>query len=51
MRQVFDLVDRVVVFRRGRIVASLMRDETDGNDIVSYITGVKSGAGEQPAFV
>jgi fructose transport system ATP-binding protein len=41
LRQVFDLVDRIVVFRRGRIVASLKRDETDGNDIVSYITGVK----------
>ena len=43
LRQVFDLVDRIVVFRRGRIVASLNREETDGNDIVSYITGVKSG--------
>ena len=42
LRQVFDLVDRIVVFRRGRIVASLNRNETDGNDIVSYITGVKS---------
>lgn len=41
LRQVFDLVDRIVVFRRGRIVASLNKDETDGNDIVSYITGVK----------
>ena len=41
LRQVFDLVDRIVVFRRGRIVASLKRSETDGNDIVSYITGVK----------
>lgn len=41
LRQVFDLVDRIVVFRRGRIAASLNRDETDGNDIVSYITGVK----------
>jgi fructose transport system ATP-binding protein len=50
MRQVFDLVDRIVVFRRGRIVASLNRDETDGNDIVTYITGVKSGTGEQ-AFI
>ncbi|MEH6775142.1 MAG: ATP-binding cassette domain-containing protein, partial [Cereibacter changlensis] len=40
LRQVFDLVDRIVVFRRGRIVASLRADETDGNDIVSYITGV-----------
>ena len=41
LRQVFDLMDRIVVFRRGRIVASLNKDETDGNDIVSYITGVK----------
>jgi fructose transport system ATP-binding protein len=44
LRQVFDLVDRIVVFRRGRIVASLNRDETDGNDIVSYITGVKGAS-------
>ena len=34
----------VVVFRRGRIVASLRKEETDGNDIVSYITGVKGGS-------
>jgi fructose transport system ATP-binding protein len=44
LRQVLDLVDRIVVFRRGQIVASLRRDETDGNDIVSYITGVKGAA-------
>lgn len=43
LRQVFDLVDRIVVFRRGRIAANLRKDETDGNDIVSYITGVKGG--------
>ena len=36
LRQVFDLVDRIVVFRRGRIVASLRKDETDGNDIVHH---------------
>lgn len=47
LRQVFDLVDRIVVFRRGRIVASLRKDETDGNDIVSYITGVKGNDGAQ----
>ena len=46
LRQVFDLVDRIVVFRRGRIVASLKREDTDGNDILSYITGVKAGKGE-----
>ena len=44
MRQVMDLVDRIVVFRRGRIVANLNKEETDGQDIVSYITGAKTGA-------
>ncbi|WP_112322507.1 ATP-binding cassette domain-containing protein [Oceanibium sediminis] len=44
MRQVFDLVDRIVVFRRGRIVANLMKEDTDGQDVVAYITGAKTGA-------
>jgi fructose transport system ATP-binding protein len=44
MRQVFDLVDRIVVFRRGRIVANLRKGETDGQDVVAYITGAKTGA-------
>jgi fructose transport system ATP-binding protein len=44
MRQVFDLVDRIIVFRSGRIVANLNKNETDGNDVVSYITGAKTGA-------
>ncbi|MEM7212841.1 MAG: ATP-binding cassette domain-containing protein [Pseudomonadota bacterium] len=44
MRQVFDLVDRIVVFRRGRIVANVKRSETDDQDIVAYITGAKTGA-------
>jgi fructose transport system ATP-binding protein len=44
MRQVFDLVDRVVVFRRGRIVANLRKEETNGQDVVSYITGAKTGS-------
>jgi fructose transport system ATP-binding protein len=44
MRQVFDLVDRIIVFRRGRIVANLNKEDTDGNDVVSYITGAKTGA-------
>lgn len=44
MRQVFDLVDRIIVFRRGRIVANLNKVDTDGNDVVSYITGAKTGA-------
>ena len=44
MRQVFDLVDRIVVFRRGRIVANLKKEETDGQDVVAYITGAKTEA-------
>jgi fructose transport system ATP-binding protein len=41
MRQVFDLADRIVVFRRGRIVANLRKEETSGEDVVAYITGAK----------
>jgi fructose transport system ATP-binding protein len=42
MRQVMDLVDRIVVFRRGRIVANLDKTETDHQDVVAYITGAKT---------
>ncbi|TIW45525.1 MAG: ATP-binding cassette domain-containing protein [Mesorhizobium sp.] len=49
MRQVFDLVDRIVVFRRGKIVANLRKQDTDGNDIVAYITGAKTGQAELQA--
>ena len=42
MRQVMDLVDRIVVFRRGRIVANLDKADTDGQDVVAYITGAKT---------
>jgi fructose transport system ATP-binding protein len=46
MRQVFDLADRIVVFRRGRICANLDIKTGDytGEDVVSYITGAKTGA-------
>jgi len=45
MRQVFDLVDRIVVFRRGRICANLdiKNNDLTGEDVVSYITGAKTG--------
>jgi fructose transport system ATP-binding protein len=49
MRQVMDLVDRIIVFRRGRIVADLNKDETDGQDVVAYITGAKTGEGFEGA--
>ncbi len=42
MRQVMELMDRIVVFRRGRIVADLRKEETDGQDVVAYITGAKT---------
>jgi fructose transport system ATP-binding protein len=41
-----DLVDRIIVFRRGRICANLKKEETDGQDVVAYITGAKT----QPEF-
>ena len=41
MRQVFDLADRIVVFRRGRVVANLQKDKTSGEEVVAYITGAK----------
>jgi fructose transport system ATP-binding protein len=51
MRQVFDLVDRVVVFRRGRICADLdiKNDGVTGEDVVGYITGAKTQAGFEDA--
>lgn len=49
LRQVFDLVDRIVVFRRGRIAANLNASEVDGNEVVAYITGVKGAEGESMA--
>ncbi|MEQ5872723.1 sugar ABC transporter ATP-binding protein [Sagittula sp. NFXS13] len=42
MRQVMDLCDRIVVWRRGRVVANLRKEETDGQDVVAYITGAKT---------
>lgn len=50
LRQVLDLVDRIWVFRHGRIVGAVDRDKVTGNDIVAMITGIASGAGETPAF-
>jgi len=51
LRQVLDLVDRVWVFRRGRIAGVVDRDKTTGNDIVAMITGVKSASEGDAAFV
>ncbi len=50
LRQVFDLVDKIWVFRRGRIAGMVETAKTDGNEVVSMITGVKS-SGENASFV
>lgn len=47
MRQVFDLVDRIVVFRRGYLIANLRKEETDSQEVVAYITGAKGGIENQ----
>jgi fructose transport system ATP-binding protein len=47
LRQVFDLVDRIWVFRRGRIAGVVDAGSTTGNDVVSMITGVNEKAGEE----
>ncbi len=51
LRQVFKLVDRIVVFRRGRIVGSLDAKETDGNAVVSLITGIDQGVHEDASYI
>jgi len=50
MRQVMDLVDRIIVFRRGRICANLNKEETDGQDVVDYITGAKTQPEYEESF-
>ena len=50
MRQVFDLVDRIIVFRRGRIAANLLKSQTSGEEVVQYITGAKTMDAEHIAL-
>jgi len=51
LRQVFDLVDRIWVFRRGRIVGAVDREKTTGHEVVSLITGVKANVDGEAAFI
>ncbi len=51
LRQVLDLMDRVVVFRRGRIVGTVDARNTHGNEIVSLITGVSAAGGDAADYV
>jgi ABC-type sugar transport system ATPase subunit len=44
LRQVFDLVDRIWVFRQGRIIASVQTAKTNPEQIVGLITGAVNPA-------
>ena len=50
LRQLFNLVDKIRVFRRGRIAGMVEAARSDGNEVVSLITGVKSGVDENASF-
>jgi ABC-type sugar transport system ATPase subunit len=39
MHDVFEVADRIVVFRRGRKIAERLRSATDPEEVVSFITG------------
>jgi ABC-type sugar transport system ATPase subunit len=39
MHDVFEVADRIVVFRRGRKIAERRRSETNPEEVVSFITG------------
>jgi fructose transport system ATP-binding protein len=39
LRQVFDLTDRIWVFRQGRIIASVLTQSSNPEQVVGLITG------------
>ena len=51
LRQVFDLVDKIWVFRQGKIVGAVDTATTNSNEVVSLITGVKQKVGEEASFI
>ena len=51
LRQVFNLVDRIVVFRQGRIAGVLDAKEASGNDVVAMITGVDQGVHQNASYI
>ena len=51
LRQVFDLVDKIWVFRQGKIVGCVETSKSSTNEIVSLITGVKLGVEEEASFI
>ena len=51
LRQVLDLMDRVVVFRRGRIAGTADARNTHGNEIVSLTPGGRAAGGDAADYV
>jgi len=52
LRQVFNLVDRIMVFRRGRIAGILDAKTASGNEVVALITGVSDqGVHENASYI
>ena len=51
LRQVFNLVDRIWVFRHGHIVGNRLVSETNPNEIVAMITGVDEGVHENASYI
>jgi rhamnose transport system ATP-binding protein len=43
LTDVFEVADRIVALRRGRKVADVLRSQTNPEEVVSWITGAKSG--------
>jgi ABC-type sugar transport system ATPase subunit len=44
LNDVFAVADRILVLRRGRKVADVLRPQTDPEEVVGWITGAKSGS-------
>lgn len=51
LRQVFNLVDRIVVFRQGRIAGVLDAKTASGNYVVAMITGVDQGVHKDASYI
>jgi ABC-type sugar transport system ATPase subunit len=49
LRQVFDLADRIYVFRQGRIICNRLTSQTNPQEIVGLITGAIDPASLDPA--
>jgi fructose transport system ATP-binding protein len=48
LRQVFDLADRIYVFRQGRIICNRLTSQTNPQEIVGLITGAIDPASLAP---